>query len=309
MKRANYHGIRNIKVEEVDNLDPGPDEVTVKIKFCGICGSDVHEYLHGPFPISSWGHEACGEIVAKGLGVTSLEIGDRVLAFGPGAYAEYLTTPAARVRKLEDTISWERAAVLEPLAGTAYAMKRGGVTADDTLLITGAGPIGLSFLNSAKAIGVKTIYMTEISETRARKAAEMGATEVFNPLEVKVPYQIKELTDKQGVDVAIEAVGVGASLKDCLASARYQGRVIVHGIFTERVPIHMLGFVSREVNMIGTNSIDMDQALAWAESADIEPETIVTSKIPLDEIAENGFELLTTPGNEQIKILVEPWPA
>lgn len=306
MKRANYHGIREIRVEEVDSPDPGPLEVKVKIKYCGICGSDVHEYLHGPFPISSWGHEACGEIVAKGAAVESLEIGDPVLAFGPGAYAEYLTTAATRVRKLEQTISWERAAVLEPLAGAAYAIKRGGLTAADTLLITGAGPIGLSFLNAAKAVGVDTIYMTEISDTRRKKAEEMGATAVFNPLEVKVPYTIRELTNKQGVDIAIEAVGVGDSLKDCLASTRYQGTVVVHGIFTERVPIHMLGFVSREVTMIGTNSIDMDQALEWAYADEIKPETIVSNVIPLDEIDVNGFGTLVTPGNTEIKILVEP---
>lgn len=306
MKRANYHGIRNIKVEEVDSPDTGPLDVKVKIKYCGICGSDVHEYLHGPFPKSSWGHEACGEIVEIGSEVESLKIGDPVLAFGPGAYAEYFTTAASRVRKLEQSISWERAAVLEPLAGAAYAIKRGGLTADDTLLITGAGPIGLSFLNAAKAIGVKTIYMTEISETRRRKAEEMGATAVFNPLEVKVPHTIKELTNRAGVDIAIEAVGVGDSLKDCLASTRYQGRVVVHGIFTERVPIHMLGFVSREVTMIGTNSIDMDQALAWAYEDKIKPETIVSNVIPLDEIDVNGFGLLVTPGNNEIKILVEP---
>jgi (R,R)-butanediol dehydrogenase/meso-butanediol dehydrogenase/diacetyl reductase len=306
MKRANYHGIRNIIVEEVDSPEPGPLDVRVKIKYCGICGSDVHEYLHGPFAIRTWGHEACGEIVEKGSEVDSLEIGDPVLAFGPDAYAEYLTTAASRVRKLDKSISWERAAVLEPLAGAAYAIKRGGLTADDTLLITGAGPIGLSFLNAAKAVGVKTIYMTEISETRRKKAEEMGATAVFNPLEVKVPYQIKELTNKAGVDIAIEAVGVGDSLKDCLASTRYQGTVVVHGIFTERVPIHMLGFVSREVTMIGTNSIDMDQALEWAYEDKIKPETIVSNVIPLDEIEVNGFGTLVTPGNSEIKILVEP---
>jgi len=306
MKIANFHGIKDIRIEEIESREPGPDEVKVKIKYCGICGSDVHEYLHGRFPISSFGHEACGEIVACGANVGSVALGDRVLAFGPGAYAEYFTTEASKVKKLDDSIGWKRAAVIEPLAGTAYAMKRGQVSADDTILITGAGPIGLSFLNSAKAIGVKNIYMTEISESRIKKALEMGATQVFNPVEARVSTQIKELTNGNGVDIAIEAVGNPASLKDCLSSTRYQGRVIVHGIFTERAPVHMLGFVSREINMIGTNSIDISQALEWASSGDIEPETIVSRIIPLDEIVENGFDLLTSPGNDEIKILVEP---
>ena len=306
MKIANFHGIKDIRVEQVDNRDPGPGEVLVKIKYCGICGSDVHEYLHGRFPISSFGHEATGEIVAVGDGVNSVVEGDRVLAFGPGAYAEYITTSAERVIKIEPSMSWERAAVMEPLAGTAYAMQRGGVSADDNILITGAGPIGLSFLNAAKAIGVKNIFMTEIAESRIEKARAMGATEVFNPVEGKLPPQIKELTDGNGVDIAIEAVGNPPSLKDCLASTRFQGTVVVHGIFTERATLHMLGFVTREITMIGTNSIDMPKALEWGYSGKIQPEEIISNTIGLDDIVGDGFEKLTSPGNDDIKILVEP---
>jgi (R,R)-butanediol dehydrogenase/meso-butanediol dehydrogenase/diacetyl reductase len=306
MKKAVYHGIRDVRVEDIENRAPGPDDVLVKIKYCGICGSDVHEYLHGPFPRSPFGHEACGEVVEVGSEVSSLAVGDRVLAFGPGAYAEYSTAPARSLRKLDDSISWERAAVLEPLAGTAYAMERGRVKPQHTILITGAGPIGLSFLNAAKAIGVENIFMTEMSESRIAKAEELGATAVFNPVKVRVPDEIKAKTGGAGVDVAIEAVGVGASLKDCLASTRYRGTVVVHGIFTERVPLHMLGFVSREVTMIGTNSINLDRAIEWALSGKVEPEAMITSKIPLDVIRNAGFEALTTPGTSEIKILVEP---
>jgi (R,R)-butanediol dehydrogenase/meso-butanediol dehydrogenase/diacetyl reductase len=306
MKIAKFHGIEDIRVEQVENRDPGPGEVQVKIKYCGICGSDVHEYVHGRFPISYFGHEGTGEIVAIGEGVDSIAIGDRVLTLGAGAYAEYLTTVVERVRKIKPSMSWERAAVMEPLAGTAYAMKRGGVSADDTILITGAGPIGLSFLSSAKAIGVKNIFMTEIVESRIQKARDMGATEVFNPLQGKLPPRIRELTGGDGVDVAIEAVGNPPSLKDCLASTRYRGTVIVHGIFTERATVHMLGFVTREVTMIGTNSIDMPQALEWAYSGKIQPEEIISSKIGLDDIVGAAFEKLTSTGSDEIKILVEP---
>ncbi len=306
MRKANYHGIRDIRVEDVVNPDPGPGEVRVKIKYCGICGSDVHEYVHGPFPRSPFGHEACGEIVDRAADVTSVDVGDHVLAFGPGAYAEYVTAPALAVRKLDESIPWERAAVIEPLAGAAYAVKRGGVKPEDTLLITGAGPVGLCVLLAGRAMGVETVYMTEISEVRIAKAEAMGATAVLNPLEARVPPRIKELTDGRGADVAVEAVGVEASLKDCLASTRYRGCVVVQGIFTERVPIHMLGFVSREVTMIGTNSVDLDQALEWIDSGVVEPEAMVTGVIPLDEIQTNGFDELSDPASQQVKILVKP---
>ena len=161
-----------------------------------------------------------------------------------------------RVIKKPGNMSWERAAVVEPLSGAAYAIERGGVLPGDTVLIAGAGPVGLMALLGLKAIGVEKIYQTDISETRRKKAEELGATLVLNPLTEKIPAKMKELSAGRGVDVAIEAVGIEATLKDCLASVRYQGKVIVQGIFTDRIPVHMLGFVTRETTMIGTNSIN-----------------------------------------------------
>jgi threonine dehydrogenase-like Zn-dependent dehydrogenase len=118
--------------------------------------------------------------------------------------------------------------------------------------------------------------------------------------------RIKELTAGKGVDVAIEAVGIEASLKDCLASVRYQGTVIVQGIFTDRVPVHMLGFVTRETTMIGTNSIDLPLAIAWIDAKGIKPESIITKVIPLEQISAEGFECLTSKDKVEIKILVAP---
>ena len=141
---------------------------------------------------------------------------------------------------------------------------------------------------------------------RAAKALEMGATEVFDPRSTRVPAAIKERTNGEGVDVAVEAVGVEASLKDCLASTRYRGRVVVQGIFTDRVPIHMLGFVTREVTMVGTNSHDLDQAMAWVASERVVPDAMVTKVIGLDEIQRGGFDALCDGASDEVKILVKP---
>ena len=138
MRRANYRGIRDVRVEDVANPAPGPGEVRVKIEYCGICGSDVHEYLHGPFPRSPFGHEACGEIVDRAADVTSVDIGDHVLAFGPGAYAEYLNAPALAVSKLKESIPWERAAVIEN-RGVAIARALEKLPDASVLLISGKG--------------------------------------------------------------------------------------------------------------------------------------------------------------------------
>lgn len=305
MKKAVYHGIRDVRVEDVEEPKPGSGEAKVRVKYCGICGSDLHEYLHGLFPQTAFGHEACGEIVEVGREVEGFQVGDRVLAPEKNAYAEYMICPQESMIKIPENMDWKRAAAVEPLAGAAYAIERGGIKPEDTVLIAGAGPIGLMLLIGLKAIGVKTIYMTEISEKRREKAEELGATSVFNPMEARIPPKIKELTGGRGVDIAIEAVGIEATLKDCFASVRYQGKVIVEGIFTDRVPIHMLGFVARETTMIGTNSINPHLAMKWIESKGAKPESIITKIIPLEQISEEGFEVLTREKKEEIKILVE----
>ncbi|MBW1710855.1 MAG: zinc-binding dehydrogenase [Deltaproteobacteria bacterium] len=306
MKKAVYYGPKDVRVEKVEEPEPQAGQAKVKVKYCGLCGSDLHEYLHGPFPISPFGHEVCGEIVELGPEVEGFQVGDRVNAFQKDGYAEYMVAPQERLLKLPDSVSWERAAMLEPLAGAAYAIERGGVKSDDTVLIAGAGPVGLLVLLGVKLLGVETVYITDISESRRRIAKELGASAVFNPAELKIPPKMKELTGGQGVDVAIEAVGIEATLKDCLASTRYRGTVIIQGIFTEKVPVHMLGFVTREMTMIGTNSINSALALDWIENKGIEPEKIVTSIIPLDQISANGFEALAADKEKNIKILIEP---
>lgn len=172
---------------------------------------------------------------------------------------------------------------------------------DEKVLIAGAGPVGLMLLLGLKAMGVSTVYMNEVMEYRRKKAEELGASLVWNPLAVK--------TAGRGVDVAIEAVGIEATMKDCLSSVRRQGKVIVQGIFTSRASLHMLGFVTREATMIGANSINPVLALSWIQSGSIRPESLITGIIPLNKIAAEGFEVLAGKNKDAIKILVEPFGA
>ncbi|TFG91015.1 MAG: hypothetical protein E4H15_06610 [Syntrophobacterales bacterium] len=306
MKKAVYYGVRDVRVDEVAEPEAGIGEIKVKIKYCGICGSDLHEYLHGPFPESPFGHEVCGEVVAVGANVKGFAVGDHVATFVRDGYAQYLVAPEDRALKLPEDLPWERAAVLEPLAGAIYALERGNVKATDTIFIAGAGPVGLLILLAVRVLGAQTIYMTDLSEKRRVMAKNLGATATFDPATVKMPSTIRELTKGRGVDVAVEAVGIEATLKDCLASTRHGGTVIVQGIFTERALIHMLGFVTREMTMIGANSANPERSLEWMLTKDIKPEAIVTSTVSLDRIVEGGFEMLANHKDEEIKILVEP---
>jgi (R,R)-butanediol dehydrogenase/meso-butanediol dehydrogenase/diacetyl reductase len=305
MKTAVFHGSRDIRIADVAEPKPSPGEVLVKVKYCGICGSDLHEYQHGLFPESPFGHEACGEIVEVGPGVKGYDAGDRVIPLNKGAYAQYMVCPQERLLKIPPGMSWEQAATVEPLSVAAYSIAKADLQPGVTALITGAGPVGLMTILGLKAVGVETIYVTEVSEMRRKKAEEMGATRTCNPLNARVSSWVKELTSGRGVDVAFESVGIEASLKDCLTSVRFQGKVIVQGIFTDRVPIHMLGFVTRETIMVGTNSANPSLAMNWIEKKGVKPEMMVTKTIPLENISE-GFEILTRKIKEEIKILVEP---
>ena len=306
MKKAVYHGIRDIRIEEVPEPSPGSDEVKIKVQYCGICGSDLHEYLHGLFPESSFGHEICGEITAIGSATAGFEVGDRVVASQKGGFAEYMVATQDEVLTVPAGIGWKRAALLEPLSGAAFAVERGRIKATDTVLIVGGGPVGLMLLLAVKELGVSRVYLSEPSALRRAKALELGATAVLDPSQTKVPAEIRRLTAMQGVDVGIEAVGSEAALKDCLRATRNRGTVIVQGIFTERVSIHMLAFVTKEITMLGANSKNPPLARRWIESGSIEPEAIVTDVIPLEDLSERGFEVLTREKEKAIKILVKP---
>ncbi|HDQ03203.1 MAG TPA: hypothetical protein ENN23_01305 [Deltaproteobacteria bacterium] len=306
MKKVVYYGIRDIRVEEAPEVNPGKDEVKIKIKYCGICGSDLHEYLHGLFPESPFGHEACGEIVALGEGVKDFAVGESICSVVPGSFAEYINCPRERVLKIPAEMDWKRAAVVEPLSGAAYALERAQIKGNETVLIAGCGTVGLMLLLGLKSMGVKTVYMTDLLDYRRQKAQELGAKMTWNPLETKTSVKIKELTSGTGADVAIEAVGIEETLKDCLSSVKFGGKVIVQGIFTKRALVHMLGFVTRETTMIGTNSINPKLALSWLKSGNIQPESIVTRIISLEKIKEEGFEVLAAKNKEDIKILVAP---
>ena len=305
MKAAVLHGLRDIQIAEVPEPKPSPGEVLVRVKYCGICGSDLHEYQHGLFPESPFGHEACGEVVELGAQVKGFQVGDRVLSFFKGAYAQYMVCPQERLLGIPPNMTWERAAVVEPLAVAAYSVEKANIQSGIKALIAGAGPVGLMTILGLRCLGVNQVYVTEVSDPRREKAKELGATLTCNPLETKVSSWIKEITSGRGVDVAFESVGIEATLKDCLTSVRFQGKVVVQGIFTDRVPIHMLGFVSRETTMIGVNSANPPLALKWIETKGIQPERMVTRVLPLGRISE-AFGLLTQQTKQEIKILVEP---
>jgi L-iditol 2-dehydrogenase len=255
MKVAMYYDIEIVRVEEHDIPKVGPGEVLVKNKIALTCGTDVKTFLRGHplfVPPTAFGHEAAGEIVEVGPGVEKFKVGDRVVAhnsapcnacsyckvgqnslcednlFNSGAFAEYQKIPARIVRqnmfKISPEISFEDAALLEPLTCAVYGADESNIQFGDVVVVNGAGPLGLMLIRMAYLRGAKVIA-TDLSPVRLEMAKKLGAKHVINVSEVENQVKaVRELTD-HGADVVIDATGLPEIWEMCVEMVRKGGLV------------------------------------------------------------------------------------
>ncbi len=255
-------------IREVDIPEPGPNEVLVKTKAVGICGSDVHYYVEGR--IGSYivndplilGHETAGIIARVGSNVTYLKEGDRV-ALEPGVpcgctdfvkrglynlcpsikffatppvhgtFAEYFTHDANFAFKLPDNLSFEEGAMCEPLSVGIHATRQGNVQLGSRVLITGAGPIGLVNLLTSKAAGAGIISVVETHKNRAQMARECGATHIIESFDTdEIQKQSMEITDGNGFDVVIECSGAAPAAQTAVKVLKPGGTLVFVGLFS-----------------------------------------------------------------------------
>ena len=352
MKAAVWYGRKDVRVVDVpEPPTPGEGWVKVKVEWCGICGSDLHEYLAGPIfiPVSApdaltgsqapviLGHEFSGEVVEIGPGVKNVQVGDRVapdacqvcwecyhckrmnynmcekLAFTglmtDGAFAEYVNVPAYTMYKIPDDMSYEAAAVIEPIAVGIHAVRMAPVIEGDIVVVLGAGTIGLATLQAAKAAGASKVYVIEMAKARKEYALNMGATAVFDPREVDVVAKIKELTDGLGADITFECIGNDKTAPLAIQLARKSGKVVMVGIFERESSLNFFEVVATEKQIIGSLAYngEFKTAIALMNDGRIQAEPMITGKIKLADIIEKGFEELVNHKEENIKILVSPF--
>lgn len=270
--------IEKLEVGEAPMPKIGADDVLIKVRSVGICGSDLHYYREGAigdfkveFPFIL-GHEAAGIVEEVGENVTSLKKGDRVCmepgvpcmkceeclsghynlckdvrfwATPPydGVLSEYVAHPAAFTFKIPDNMSFTEGALVEPLAIGLHACNMGGVKLGQTVAILGAGCIGLVTLLAAKAYGATQIIVGDVLEKRLNKARELGAVAV-NTAEEDFAAKVMELTDGRGADVCIDCAGFSATVDSCLSSAKPAGTVIIVGLGQDRVDGFNTGIMS-----------------------------------------------------------------
>lgn len=347
MRAARWHAAKDIRVEEIEIPTPNDNQVLIEVKFTGICGSDLHEYNHGPqlipgdkpYPlnghqgVTTLGHEFSGVVAQIGKNISNVKQGDRVtvepifrnpespfIATGEynlseplgfigltanGAFAKYVVVEDYMVHKMPDNMSFEQGAIVEPAAVAAYGLQQSGMKMGDTVLISGAGPIGLLTVQVAIAMGASKIFVSDLSDSRLKKAKEVGATYTFNPKEVDVSSKIKEIT-KYGVDVFIDAAGVQATFDTGINSLRNGGTAVLVALFAKEVIHDALNQALRELTVkgiIGYRNI-FPKVIALISSGRLPVEKLVTSTISLDDIVEKGFEALIQSPTE-VKILVD----
>lgn len=295
MKAAFWYGKQDIRVLEVEAPPaPGNGQVKIKVHWCGICGSDLHEYLGGPIFIPQTeahpltgvkapvilGHEFSGEVVEIGPGVTNVKVGERVVSnamitcgechycsryqhtwcqklaiiglSAHGGFAEYVNVPAWGIFKVPDSVAADAAALTEPLAVGSHAVRQAPVRQGDSVVILGAGTIGLSTLQSARSAGASKVFVIETAQIRKDYALKLGATAVFDPRESDVVNAIYQATAGLGADVVFECIGNEKTGPLAVELTRKGGKTVIVGLFGKESSLNFNSIMVAERHIIGS---------------------------------------------------------
>ena len=321
---------------EIPVLNDG--DILVEMRVCGLCGSDI-EKIHGEYNVSSIiGHEASGIIKKIGGKIDGLDVGDRVFPhhhvacrschyctsgsetmcpsyrsyhYDPGGFAEFFRVPSWNVErggvlKLPDSISFEDASFIEPTACCIRAIERARVEPDDSLLVIGAGPIGITFLELAPHFGISEISASDVSHVRLQHALRHGASNVYNPSEYDVPSCISAETDGEGVDVAVIASGNPKAIVQGLKSIRRGGKVILFGIpiVGSSLEYDMSTLVNNELSIIPSNAAterETSIALDYIAGGKIDVTSMITHRYPIDKFEDS---VAMAVRGEALKVLI-----
>lgn len=345
MLAARLHGNRDLRVEQM----PEPDaveagQVRVRPEWCGICGTDLHEYAHGPLytPLENLpqviGHEFSAVVTETGAGVTNVRAGDRVavlphvfcgtcffcvrgrqglcrslqltgVTWPWGGLAEQAVVPSYQAIPLPDEVSFEQGAILEPLASVVHAVERSGLRPGGSVLVTGAGPIGQLAVLTCAAAGAGAVFVSEPHKVRRVQAEALGVTAALDPASTDVAEEILDRMEGLGVDCSIECSGSQAGLDACVASTRAAGTVAQIAIHVGPRTVVPEAWVWRDLTIAGVWSFkfyETPRILAQVASGVLPVERIVTSRIGVGDVVSKGIDRLADPEGDQVKILVAP---
>lgn len=327
MKACSLHAVGDLRVEDVPTPDIGPDEVLVSVKACGVCGSDIPRvFSKGTYSFPTIpGHEFAGEVVAAGANAPADWVGKRVAVFplipcrtcpacrtgafaqcedydylgsrSDGAFAEYVRVPVWNLIPVPDAVSYEEAAMLEPAAVALHAMRQGGLDAGDSILIFGAGPIGLMLGAWARICGARDVLLVDIDERKVAFAKEVGFEHVFNPAkDDALGAWVRDVTER-GADVVVEASGSSAALEQCMPNARTFGTVVLMGNPAGPMTLSQKSYwaiLRNELRVVGTwNSIyagvpkdEWRLALEFMASRQLDVARLISHRVALEDLSD-----------------------
>ncbi|UUD62739.1 Zn-dependent oxidoreductase [Pseudomonas seleniipraecipitans] len=324
-------------ITEVDVPQAAPGEVLVRVAYAGICGSDMH-IIHGAnafvrFPRIT-GHEFSGVIEALGEGVEGLSVGERVCidpvincgqcypcrigrpnvctalqvigVHRNGGFEELVNVPAANAYRLPENVSLESAALVEPYTIAANVLDRMQPIAGDQLLIFGAGLIGLTILQMARALGIEDITVTDVIEERLATAREFGATRTFNGREQDVEAAMRELTGGEGVPLIADAACVPALLPQMLRIASPAGRIGLLGFDVKPSDLVQLEVIKKELTLVGSrlNNRKFAHVLNLMSSGRLNPLGLVSHRLPLAQMPD-AIHMLDNHPEKARKVLID----
>jgi 2-desacetyl-2-hydroxyethyl bacteriochlorophyllide A dehydrogenase len=329
MKAAVYHGPREIRVEDVPVPSIADDELLVRIEACGICGSDLHMYRLGMFEALGrevdtgriMGHELSGEVVAVGAKVTGFRVGDRIAGVGVGGFAEYtpLQISDRSPHMLPTNISFEEGATLEPLATSLHGVGLASPASGETVVILGAGIIGLGCLQAIRAAVACRLIIVDASARRLEMAQQLGADATVNltqtdPVEAVIALTggsqpIQRFGVKGGnADVVIDCAGAKLSPNQGLYMLKpADGRLVFVALFEQQPELDFNQVVRKQVTIHGSwgwTGDDYRRAIEVVRSGRIDRKSLISHEYTLDD-APLAFAIQSQP-DAAIKVLLKP---
>jgi L-iditol 2-dehydrogenase len=330
-------------VDEVARPVPGPDEVIVRVRACGICGSDVHG-MDGStgrrIPPIIMGHEGAGEIVEVGSAVKGWAKGDRVtfdstLYCGhcwhclrgevnlcderrvlgvscaefrrDGAFAEYVAVPQRVLYRLPDNLSFQQAAMVEAVSVAAHAVGRTPLGADASAAVLGAGMIGLLVIQVLRAAGCRRVIAIDLDEGRLELAQNLGATAALRADLPDLAGRVSALCHGRGADAVFEVVGLATTVQAAVECARKGGSVTLVGNAEARVDLPLQSVVTRQITLFGScaSAGEYPACLELIASGKVNVTDFISAESPLEE-APQWFGRLHSREKGLMKVLVTP---
>ncbi len=334
MKAAVFHGPRDIRFEQVPLPELQEGEALMRIRACGICGSDLHTYREGLFlqlglPLENGrilGHEFSGEIVEIRGEMPGIVLGGRYATVTMGGNAEFLrVTPLAaeRLVPIPDGISFEEAATAEPLATSLHAVNLADPRDDQVLVIMGAGIIGLGVLQAIKARSRARTVVVDLSDRRLALATQLGADLTLNASREDVVARLKALygatelsllgSSDTGIDTVFDCAGATARstgttvVEQAMDLVRQNGKVIVVAVFERKLELDLNVVVRKGIQLLGSwawTPAEFRDAMALIGSRAIDRKPLVTHRFPLEQ-AHEAYETQMR-AEEAVKVLLTP---